>query len=183
MTELGEQESRGRDERSLEAYHDGELGWLARRRFERRLARSPELRRELAALERLGELAREAEAEATAPDLWSSIARELPAIDAEREAQRGGWLGWLTGGGGDLRPLAAAAAVGEAAVALLYDRGGEQPIREGGAPEPSPSVVRWIDPGSNGVLLLEGNQRATIIWVLDAPAETSGSRGGRHGVV
>jgi anti-sigma factor RsiW len=45
------------DDRTLHAYYDGELGPLARWLFERRLARSAELRSELAALESVGDLA------------------------------------------------------------------------------------------------------------------------------
>ena len=41
--------------KQLHAYHDGELSGFARWRFERRLRRSPELQRELAALTRIGE--------------------------------------------------------------------------------------------------------------------------------
>ena len=43
----------GRDQRDLNAYHDGELSRLRRWIFERRLARSPGLRAELEALKRL----------------------------------------------------------------------------------------------------------------------------------
>ena len=48
-----------RDERALHAYHDGELRGFARWRFERRLARSPALQRELRGLSELGRLLRE----------------------------------------------------------------------------------------------------------------------------
>ena len=50
-------------ERALHAYHDGELRGFARWRFERRLARSPELRRELEALALMRELVREGESQ------------------------------------------------------------------------------------------------------------------------
>ena len=45
-------------ERTLQAFHDGELSRLARWRFERRLVRSAELRSELQALESVSELVR-----------------------------------------------------------------------------------------------------------------------------
>ena len=41
---------------TLQAYHDGELSWLARRRVERRLARDPDARRELEGMRSLGSL-------------------------------------------------------------------------------------------------------------------------------
>ena len=68
----------------LHAYHDGELGGLARWRFERRLRRSPQLRRDLAALARIGELVCESEMRASEPDLWDRIEQRLPALDARR---------------------------------------------------------------------------------------------------
>ena len=81
---MAPENGRGRDEATLQAYYDGELGPWARWRFERRLERFPELRRELADLAALGDLVRESEAALAAPDLWEGIARRLPAVDAER---------------------------------------------------------------------------------------------------
>jgi anti-sigma-K factor RskA len=146
-----------RDERALLAYHDGELRGWGRWRFERRLARSPELRRELAVLARLGELVRESEAQAPAPDLWEAIEQRLPAADARRaEAERaGGGLGaWL---GSRLRPLGAVAAAAAAAALAFVLLSGDNPT--GG-------VVRWMDSGGKSVMVLEGGEGVTIIWVL-----------------
>ena len=75
-----------RDERALHAYHDGELRGFARWRFERRLARSPELQRELREIAELGALLRERASEAPGPELWDRIALRLPAADARRAA-------------------------------------------------------------------------------------------------
>ena len=73
---------------ALSAYHDGELRGLARWRFERRLRREPGLRRELAALGRVGDLVRGSEA-AAQPDLWDRIELRLPAMDARRAEAAG----------------------------------------------------------------------------------------------
>jgi anti-sigma-K factor RskA len=154
------------DERTLHAYHDGELGWLARLRFERRLERSAALRRELEALEALGDLARRADAETRAPDLWADIARSLPAIDAEREPAVAVALPSL------LRPLAATAAAAALVVAVAL---GLRTSENGGG---SPGVVRWIDTGPHNVIVLEAEPvDATIIWVLDGGREVSRGRG------
>jgi anti-sigma factor RsiW len=156
------------EEQAIHAYHDGELGWLARRRFERRLARSPELRRELEALAGLGELARRADAESEAPDLWADIAPRLPAIDREREESRA--PSW--GAGPLLRPLAATAAVAALGVAVVLGLG------TGETGEASVGVVRWIDTGPHDVIVLEAEPAdATIIWVLDAGREMSQGAG------
>ena len=65
--------------RTLQVYHDGELGRFSRWRFERRLGASEALARELADLELMGSLVREHDAEADSPDLWGAIAARLPA--------------------------------------------------------------------------------------------------------
>lgn len=169
-----------RNEAALHAYHDGELGWLARRRFERRLAGSPELRRELGALATLRELARQADAESPAPDLWDRIASQLAqdrehlGPDAEREpSARPSWSLGLSVP--LLRPVAAAAAAAAVVVALAIG------LRTGDTGLESVGVVRWIDPGANSVMVLEdeGND-ATIIWMLEATDEVS--RGGGRDV-
>ena len=98
---------RRREEEALHAYHDGELGPWARRRMQRRLDRSPELRRELVELEAMSTLVRESAPEVAVPDLWSGIERGLAVADAERRVAaeasgaRGGALEWL------FRPAAA----------------------------------------------------------------------------
>ena len=150
-----------RDERTLHAYHDGELGALARWRFERRLARSPALRRDLVALVELSDWLSEAHSE-TSPDLWSAIALRLPALDAQRsEANAGAGRGasWLLS---HLRPIATAAATAALAIAVVVGIMGDDAAE--------PPVISWLDTGGRSVMVLEGDNDATIVWLLDTPA-------------
>ncbi|MDH3211758.1 MAG: hypothetical protein OEM05_04655 [Myxococcales bacterium] len=145
-----------RGEQTLHAYHDRELRGFARWRFERRLARSRELRRELEALALMRELLREGESRERTPDLWEGIARRLPAPGARpaRTEVREGLapLAWL------LRPLATAAVAAAAAAALVFALLSGDNAATG--------VVRWIDSGDRNVMVLEGGEEVTIIWVL-----------------
>ncbi len=156
----------------LHAYYDGELRGLARWRFERRLGRSPALRRQLDALASLGGLVRETEGAAAAPELWDRIAQGLSAIDAQREeARQQGGAAWIW-----LRPagvLAAAAAVAAAVYLGRFE-----------AAAPHAGVVRWLDSGGRAVLVLEedAENEVTIIWMLDEAVEGA-RRGGEREVV
>jgi anti-sigma factor RsiW len=147
----------GEGDAALHAYHDGELTRLTRWVFERRLRRSPELRRELEALRTLRRELRASDAAAPGADLWDAIALRLPAADAVRSeaAGAGRWAsGW--------RPLTAAVAATGAALALaigLYT--GET------APGTSGGVIQWIDSGDHAVMVLEGDDELTVIWVFD----------------
>jgi anti-sigma factor RsiW len=160
-----------REERALHAYHDGELRGLARWRFERRLARSPALQRELRGLSELRLLLRERAAAATGPELWDGIAARLPVADARRQAAaaerspaRG--LGWLP-------PLGAAAAA-LAVAAVVAQQWLTAPALE------QAGVVRWMDSRGSSVMVLEEDEQneVTIIWLLDggpgAPAAGDG---------
>lgn len=146
----------------LNAYRDGELSGLARWRFERRLRRSPELQRELAALSRIGDWVRESHAEPAA-DLWDAIALRLPALDARRAeadaAARPG-LGWLAWPG-------AFASVALAAVFAFQWLAAPTPNRIG--------VVRWVDSGPRDVMVLQAAPDTTIVWVIGAPGKRPGS--------
>jgi hypothetical protein len=42
----------------------------------------------------------------------------------------------------------------------------------------APGVVRWIDSGERNVVVLEGDEDVTIIWVLGADAAASPGEGG-----
>ena len=157
-----------RDERVLHAYHDGELRGLARWRFERRLARCPELRHELQALVRLRVLVLEVEPDAETPDLWEQIARRLPALDARRvegelRSREPAWA-WLW------RPMGAAAAAA-ATAALVFALWSSDNAHAG--------VVRWLDSGGRSVIVLEDDADVTIIWVLgdslDGPERGGGA--------
>jgi anti-sigma factor RsiW len=160
-----------RDAEALSAYHDGELRGWARWRFERRLRRDPDLRRELELLRRLGQAVRERGAAATEVDLWDRIALRLPAADATRQEARARgprraawWLG---------APLGAAAAAAIAGVAILSWLGPSI--------GPADGVVRWVYAGRRNVFVLEtpGAPGTTIIWVLDdGPKQTARRRSG-----
>ena len=159
-----------RDAEALSAYHDGELRGLARWRFERRLRRDPDLRRELELLERVGEAVRAGGAAGPGADLWDRIALRLPAADAVRRETRAGGRpsrAWWVGA-----PLGAAAAA-LAAVAFFS--------WPGRSPAPADGVVRWMYAGKRNVFVLEapGAPGTTIIWVLDdAPKQTARRRSG-----
>jgi anti-sigma-K factor RskA len=144
------------DERALHAYHDGELRGFARWRFERRLARSPALQRELRGLSELSLLLRESTG-ATAADLWDRIALRLPALDAQRAeaAQPARRLGWW-------RPLGAAAAALAVAALVAQQWFSSPPLDRAG-------VVRWMDSRGRSVMVLEDDAQdgVTIIWLLD----------------
>jgi anti-sigma factor RsiW len=162
---------RGWDDTALQAYHDGELGFWARRRVERRLARSSELRRELAELSALGDLVREGEAPVAVPDLWEGIARGLRSVDAERaEADWAGRRLPMRHRGAVGALLAAGAAATALAFALLS-----------GDTAPA-GVVHWVDGGDRNVMVLDGEGDVTVIWVFDpVTTGTGASRGGWRG--
>jgi len=154
----------------LQAYHDGELGFLARRRVERQLAASPEAREALRGLALVGELVRESQADLAAPDLWASIARQLPAAQAVEVEEAGGLaeavsgaLGWL------FRPAGAALATAAAGAAAVF-------VLSGNEPSGIADVVQYLDPGDNSVMLLQGQDEATIIWVMEPVATDTSSR-------
>jgi anti-sigma factor RsiW len=159
-----------REERTLHAYHDGELRGFARWRFERRLARSPALQHELRSLAELGEALRARRPQAREPELWDRIALRLPAEDARRAAAAAEAIGprrrlaWLP-------PLGAATAALVVA-ALVAQQWLATPVH------PRAGVVRWMDSRGRSVMVLEDDAKSevTIIWLLDgeAPAGTAG---------
>ncbi len=152
----------GRAEELLHAYHDGELGVFARWRFERRLRRSPELRRELASLARVGEFVRASEARTPELDLWDRIEQRLPAVDARRaEGERvGNDAGLLAAW---WRPAGALAAAAALAVAVYIGFG-----ETAGVSAAPGGTVRWVDSGGQSVLVLDDAEAdVTIIWLLD----------------
>lgn len=164
-------DDRWREAEALQAYHDGELSYWSRRRLQRQLARSPELRRELAELEALSGLVLESAADVVVPDLWAGIARGLAAIDAEKATAPAAGPGaaifdWL------FRPAGAMLAAGVAAAALVM-------LLLSGETVPS-GVVHWVDSGTRNVMVLDGEGDVTVIWVFD-PVGDGASRGGRRG--
>jgi anti-sigma factor RsiW len=152
----------------LQAYHDGELGGLARWRLERRLARDPSARQELLALKETGRLLREWGTEGAAPDLWEAIQLRLPALDgqrAEREKPPGAVRSRLWA-------LSPWVGVGVAAAALALAIG----VEWGDAS--IPGSVRWIDSGGKPLMVLQDDSQATIIWVIEGePGDLSGRSG------
>lgn len=168
-------------ERWLDLYHDGELKGLRRWWFERLLRRNPGLHRDLAVRDQLRSLIRETAGASETPDLWGSIANQVAAhAPPERMSERerraasprslGGWLSlppWLSPA--RLGPALA----GVAAVAVFY----AIPVRWtslGGvesAAADNHGVVRSISSQGRPVVVLEGSDEATIIWLMDSEGE------------
>jgi len=157
-------------EEALQAYHDGELGFFARRRVARQVAASPEAREALQGLARVGELVRESHATPVGPDLWAEIARELPARPVA--ASDPGRASFADALGGLFRPATAGALAMAAAAALIFLLSSREPA--GGV-----DVVQYLDPGDNSVMLLQGQDDATIIWVMKPVATDTSSRESR----
>jgi anti-sigma factor RsiW len=160
----------GRDRFSerLQAYYDGELSGLARRRFERRLARDPAARQELQALEETGRFLREVETEDAAPDLWEAIRLRLPALEVERAQLKGAPASARS----RLWALSPWFGVGVAAAALALAIG----VEWGDASDPG--SVRWIDSRGTPLMVLQDDSQATIIWVIEGePGDFSGRSG------
>ncbi len=149
------------EERNLHAYHDDELGAVARWRWRRRIARSRSLHDELEQLAEVGNWVRRADTQQT-PDLWDQIALRLPAIDAVRADTPDAESGLLRWAG--LRPVMAAAATAAVAVAVALGTIGDGPGQRAGA-------VRWLDTGGRSVIVLDDPDAATIVWLLEPPGE------------
>ena len=154
---------------ALHAYHDGELGWWARRRFERELSRSAGLREELESLRQLTDLTAESEDPTVLPlgAIWEGIEGRLRAVDAGIEAEGpvamradsapgpASWASW--------RPFGAAALAAASAVALfLVLRPATGPVGEGVIAN---GTVRYLDAGERSVIVNEQDD-VTIIWVM-----------------
>jgi anti-sigma factor RsiW len=157
-------ESRERERQELHAYLDGELAFLRRWRVERRLARDPSARRELDAIAELGELLREQAAAQPVPDLWAGVRAQLATAPRPAPLEADDALPapapWL--------PAWLGAALAAASVAAVMASG---VLSGDAAPVGS---VRWIDANRKPVMVLQDDRDATIIWVLEKPAETSG---------
>jgi hypothetical protein len=165
-----------RFEKTLAAYHDGELGRLGRWWVELRLRRDPETRRELASLEALGSWLREAEPAApTVPDVWDEIRRRLPEAPGAAVREPRGWLrpglSWAAGG----------AALAAAAATALLLLAAPDPTGRGSAPLAGDGAVRWLDSRGQPMMILQDDREATLIWVTDDEERVSG-HGRRHGI-
>lgn len=139
----------------LESYRDGELTGLARWRVRRWLRRDPQAQRELASLDTLGELLREVDAEAPAPDLWPALRVRLAALDVE-PARRAPARSWRPSA-----PYLAAGALAASAAALALVLSAEDPAPSG----QWPGAVRWLDSRGHPMMVLRDDEVATIIWV------------------
>ena len=73
------------------------------------------------------------------------------------------------------RPLVAVAAGVALALALFLG------IMEDGAP-PTPGIIRWLDTGGRSVIVLENQDDATIVWLLDALEDGASEGGSREAV-
>jgi anti-sigma factor RsiW len=139
----------------LDAYHDRELRLLQRWRVRRHVGRCPPCRSELAGIGAVREFVRASvPAPGTEPDLWSGIAARLPRSAPAPAAARG-----------RLPRLApAGVALGAAALAALWlAPPGLLATREAVLS----GVVQSINAYGRAVLVLEGPDDATIIWLMD----------------
>jgi anti-sigma factor RsiW len=135
----------------LDAYHDGELGIVARARVRRHLSRCGACQHEFTELTGVGSWVRGALA-APDPDLWDGIARRLPAARPQEVASR------------RLRFAIPIPALGgtvlAAAVAALFV------LLPTGLPETS-GMVRTLDTHGRAVMVLEAADEPAIIWLMD----------------
>ena len=174
----------------LSAYYDGELSWWARVRFERRLRTSPELREELATLERVSTWVNDIEAEASeleSPDLWQEIGPALSQIDREIGAAPAAEMGATGRRVADARnwgPLAATGVVAALALAVFVGVDPSSTVsldNQGAITEHSSLGTELSSPGgslrylqTNGVsyVVSQDSEDVTIIWLMD-PSESA----------
>lgn len=154
QTSLGEHQLQ-----RLAAYHDGELGLIARWRVRYWLARDPRARREIEDVAALGELLREAEQLAVTPDLWPAVELRLP--DRSEPVEASPTLPWRSGW------LPAGALAAAAAMALVLAVGLDW------SDAPDPRSLRWLDTGDRSAAVLQDDSEATIIWILDTADQAS----------
>lgn len=151
----------------LDAFHDGEAGWLARWRVLWHLRRCAVCERERERLHAIGSWIRDAESEAPdgTADLWPGIEARLGALDRTLEAggERQPAPGWRWPG--LLVPLAAGVMAALVGVAVLRS---SWPARE---PDATLGVVRALYPQEEPVVVLEDSSESTIIWVMDSPVD------------
>ncbi len=168
------------DERTLQAlqaFHDGELGWWGCRVMTWRLRSSPDLRRELSELQKLGGLLRQLdlrESDPSTPELWTEISAGLSRIDREEDRNRvrverprfeGLGFGW--------QPLAALATAAALLVAVTLDF--DSPIPQNSVGE-APAVVasgalRYLKTDGRPYIVSQDRDDVTIIWLMDAPGD------------
>lgn len=149
----------------LDAYHDGELGALRRTRVRWHLAGCPDCRDELAALDDVGGWVRAALDTHAPPDLWSGIQVRLPAERSAEAARRA----TEPAPPRRMRPALAFAmptlgvALASAALVLTWNGPGGLTWF---APDPE-SVVRSLNTHGRPVMVLDGPDDPTVIWLMD----------------
>ena len=175
-----------RTEKLLDAYRDGALAPRKRERVEQWLRGEAGARERVEQIDGIGRAVRAAWTDAPpapAPEyLIAALRPELTRIDAELASDTllrrvSGWLTELR------RPLPAAALVGACALALfaLLPADAVQPnipglaqkfqIKAGGSVTASPFYD--LAQGDKPLLIFEGKDGSTVIWVLDDPDQLS----------
>jgi anti-sigma factor RsiW len=149
------------DAQELHAFRDGELSPWRRFWVGRRVARDLRAQRELASLDQLGALLREHAEGAGEPDLWAGIQARLAY--AERPAP----LREPFRPAAPKAPAWVGAALATAVVALVVATG----ALSGDAPPVA--SVRWLDAKGKPVMVLRDDRKATIIWVIQKPKQTT----------
>ena len=207
MSSIGADEI-GREQRDLNAYHDGELSGLRRWLFERRLSRSPRLRAELEELKRLAHWVQGVGVQPPSADVWDDIALQLPAIDAElvekrqrrvekrqrrvedrqgrveqrqRLDERGKRRDERRGWRGMDWLAAYSRPLAAVAVTAALALALFLGIMEDAA-TPTPGMIHWLDTGGRSVMVLEDQGDATIVWLLDALEDGISEGGSREAV-
>lgn len=174
-----------RRSRSLHAYYDGELSRFARWRMDRKLRRSPELRRELAEWTELSSCIQEVESTDTlhgTRDTWLEIGSALSKIDREIESSPGvdragpvhsskSGVGWNWG------PLAASCALAVLALAVL-SADTEDVILRSSTPATSSETpsgsLRYLKTNGVSYVVARDTGDVTIIWLMDSGGAPEG---------
>ena len=143
----------------LDAYHDGELRGPRRWQVRRHLGGCDSCRETLAEIEPLGRWVRELTGPVEAPDLWAGVERRLPARSraATVPLRR------------RIRPAFTMPALGAAVAALLVGA-----LTLGGPADwtglfgtTSQTVVHSLNTHGRPVMVLNGPDDETIIWLMD----------------
>lgn len=181
---------RRRLEDKISLYRDGELPERERGRVEKRVARDPLARSYLGRVNWLGKRVRDSWKEgppAPSPEyLISTLRPQMDRVDRELRSERlSRGLAWLRH---SLRPAPSFALAGAVAL-LLFVTLPVEPPTEVVAPEavqPAPRAIAIADrgplsdtpiydlaEGDSPLMILEGADGSTLIWILDEPDQLS----------
>ena len=168
---------RGRLERQLGAYRDGELSSERREGLAERLERDADTGRLLARGEALSRVVREAWTDGPpAPDaerLLASLRPEFARVDAEIESGHGAWTTAIRRAFAvSPAPALAGAAALVVAALLLFSL---SPTGVGGTPVAAAEPTIYALEGNYPVLVFEpeGDDAATVIWLLEGGDDLS----------